>query len=182
MSAEAKAAERYPWYDLVDGDELQQGDILFACPFYKVVGEPSEGEAELQISEQTAVILTQSCDLALRRDGTYGVENVILCPLLQKHELASDATFSKRDSWNQARKGQMPAYHVLNRFENENVKLDYALADLSNLFTLPIETVKSFARNLGSRPRLNHPYCEHLSQAFARFFMRVGLPVDIPHF
>jgi hypothetical protein len=26
------------------------------------------------------------------------------------------------------------------------------------------------------------PYREHLSQAFARFFMRVGLPVDIPPF
>ena len=27
-----------------------------------------------------------------------------------------------------------------------------------------------------SRP----PYREHLAQAFARFFMRVGLPIDIP--
>ena len=30
--------------------------------------------------------------------------------------------------------------------------------------------------------RLLPPYGEHLSQAFARFFMRVGLPVDIPPF
>jgi hypothetical protein len=26
------------------------------------------------------------------------------------------------------------------------------------------------------------PYREHLSQAFARYFMRVGLPSDIPSF
>jgi hypothetical protein len=26
------------------------------------------------------------------------------------------------------------------------------------------------------------PYREHLSQAFARFFMRVGLPVEVPPF
>ena len=32
------------------------------------------------------------------------------------------------------------------------------------------------------RLRLNPPYREHLSQAFARFCMRVGLPVDIPPF
>jgi hypothetical protein len=34
----------------------------------------------------------------------------------------------------------------------------------------------------GRRLRLLPPYREHLSQAFARFFMRVGLPVDIPPF
>ncbi len=26
------------------------------------------------------------------------------------------------------------------------------------------------------------PYREHLSQSFAKFFMRVGLPTDVPHF
>jgi len=34
----------------------------------------------------------------------------------------------------------------------------------------------------GYHLRLLSPYREHLSQAFARFFMRVGLPVDIPPF
>jgi hypothetical protein len=33
---------------------------------------------------------------------------------------------------------------------------------------------------LGNRLRLCPPYREHLAQAFARFFMRVGLPSDIP--
>lgn len=32
------------------------------------------------------------------------------------------------------------------------------------------------------RLRLLSPYREHLSQAFARFFMRVGLPVEITPF
>ncbi len=35
---------------------------------------------------------------------------------------------------------------------------------------------------LPSRLRLLPPYREHLAQGFARFFMRVGLPVDIPAF
>ena len=26
----------YPWYGLADGDDLQQGDLLFACPFDRV--------------------------------------------------------------------------------------------------------------------------------------------------
>jgi len=29
---------------------------------------------------------------------------------------------------------------------------------------------------------LNSPYLEHLSQNFARYFMRVGLPSDLPDF
>ena len=36
------------------------------------------------------------------------------------------------------------------------------------------------ARRLGNRLRLCPPYREHLAQSFARFFMRVGLPIDIP--
>ena len=40
--------------------------------------------------------------------------------------------------------------------------------------------VRELAASQGPRLRLNPPYREHLAQAFARFFMRVGLPVDIP--
>jgi len=33
-----------------------------------------------------------------------------------------------------------------------------------------------------NRLRLLPPDREHLAQAFARFFMRAGLPIDIPEF
>jgi hypothetical protein len=42
--------------------------------------------------------------------------------------------------------------------------------------------VREFAHQMGDRLRLLPPYREHLSQAFARLFMRVGLPADIPPF
>ena len=35
---------------------------------------------------------------------------------------------------------------------------------------------------MARRLRLLPPYREHLSQSFARFFMRVGLPIDTPSF
>jgi hypothetical protein len=38
------------------------------------------------------------------------------------------------------------------------------------------------AMRLGPRWRLRSPFLEHFSQAFARFFMRVGLPSSIPEF
>jgi len=42
--------------------------------------------------------------------------------------------------------------------------------------------IKLHLRKQGNRLRLLPPYREHLAQAFARFFMRVGLPADIPKF
>lgn len=54
--------------------------------------------------------------------------------------------------------------------------------DFHEVFTVPREFLESLlvARG-GTRPRLLPPYREHLSQAFARYFMRVGLPdpVDV---
>ena len=47
---------------------------------------------------------------------------------------------------------------------------------------LPVGFLRNFAVQQGPRVRLMPPYREHLSQSFARFFMRVGLPVDIPSF
>jgi hypothetical protein len=47
---------------------------------------------------------------------------------------------------------------------------------------LPFPFLSSLAAANGKRLRLLPPYREHLSQAFARFFMRVGLPTDIPKF
>jgi hypothetical protein len=61
-------------------------------------------------------------------------------------------------------------------------EFDYSLVDLGSLFSLPTGLVRDLAERQGQRSRLNPPYREHLAQAFARFFMRVGLPVDIPKF
>ena len=55
----------------------------------------------------------------------------------------------------------------------------------SELFELgrdPGELANRYAGERGQRLRLLPPYREHLGQAFARYFMRVGLPVDIPPF
>ena len=56
------------------------------------------------------------------------------------------------------------------------------VVDFCSVFTLPLVFLREQARSSAKRLRLLPPYREHLSQAFARFFMRVGLPVDIPAF
>ena len=53
------------------------------------------------------------------------------------------------------------------------------IVDFGRIFSLPKVFLRQFAATQEKRLRLCPPYREHLSQAFARFFMRVGLPQDI---
>jgi hypothetical protein len=50
------------------------------------------------------------------------------------------------------------------------------------VFSLPFGYIMKLANPDVPRLRLLPPYREQLAQAFARFIMRVGLPVDIPAF
>ena len=76
----------------------------------------------------------------------------------------------------------VPFYHVLNECKIPGLEQDFALIDFHALFTLSVQLAQEFANQAGSRVRLLPPYREHLSQSFARLFMRVGLPTDIPPF
>lgn len=174
----------YPWYGVVSGQSLEQGDILLDCPVFAIPPEAADnpGQHPVRIDRQHVIVMTQSCDLAIRPDGTCNADEVILASLYFKNELANDKRFGNRHEWNNAKKGKFPAYHVLNECTVDGNSLDFMLVDLRRICTLSTETVRGVATNQGRRIRLLPPCREHLSQAFARFFMRVGLPVDIPDF
>ncbi|MCD6491242.1 MAG: hypothetical protein J7K59_02995, partial [Candidatus Korarchaeota archaeon] len=61
-------------------------------------------------------------------------------------------------------------------------KTDYLVVDFRSVYSVPFDFLLELAQKRDRGIRLLPPYREHLSQAFARFFMRVGLPVDIPPF
>ena len=116
------------------------------------------------------VIMTQSCDLENEKVGT-----VLLCPYFP-----IDAFALNRAEKEQIRKGYRPGQHLLNL--DDDFDLPILVVEFTRVFTSPKATVSAFAANVGSRPRLISPYKEHLSQSFARYFMRVGLPSDIERF
>jgi hypothetical protein len=63
---------------------------------------------------------------------------------------------------------------------NGNIEMEIRLVDFHEVFTAPRVFLESLLSQRGeNRCRLLPPYREHLSQAFARFFMRVGLPITI---
>jgi len=182
--AESSASTQYPWYAVVQGAGLQQGDILAGCPVLRPLLTDTQAStaADVAVNRRTGIILTQSCDLVLRADGRSHCKEVLFCAVHSRAELANDPFFGGRAAWEQARKGRLPGYHVLNQCELPGSEREFLLVDFSRVFTVDIAVVRDLAASQSQRLRLLPPYREHLSQAFARFFMRVGLPVDVPPF
>ena len=175
----------YLWYEIVNGDDIQQGDILKNCPVFMLPSEvsldlsdPTGKPYEVPFQDRDVIVLSQTCDMVKGREK---ISEVLLCAVWKKSDLTSGAMSTKKD-WNDARKGAMPGFHVLNKCDLERFKRDYMVVDFRRVHSLPLDFVRKIATKLGNRIRLLPPYREHLSQAFARFFMRVGLPVDIPEF
>ncbi len=167
------------WYEAVLEDRLEQGDILYSFPIVRAEindghvrqirdGELPDIDSEIDVID--AIIMTQSCDLGNDKTST-----VIMCPIWDNE----DRRFGK-DKLNSIRTGKEHSMHLLNK--DDALQIPYTLVEFSRLFMANKTAVVEFATNIENRPRLKSPYKEHLSQAFARYFMRVGLPSDIPPF
>jgi len=183
------AATSYPWFDVVTGPGLDQGDILADCPVLSpAVPEDleavrrGEGDLDAEVHVGRLIVMTQACDLEHGK-----VDTVVLCPVWTLDEMQSQDekvrdmnSRARKKHWEKIRKGEMAAYHMLGPWPD--LQLPVFVVDFHRLYTAPKTYISAFADAAGHRPRLLPPYREHLSQAFARYFMRVGLPVDIPPF
>ncbi|MCB9882373.1 MAG: hypothetical protein H6834_11335 [Planctomycetes bacterium] len=140
----------YPWYDIVTGNDLMQGDLI---------------------------VMTQTCDLVIGREK---VEHVLLCEVVECQAIR-EGHLSTAKGMEDARRGNLPRYHVLERCQLEGLTRDHRIVYFDRVFTLPLDLVRVEAQR-SQRLRLLPPYREHLAQSFARYFMRVGLPIDIAPF
>jgi hypothetical protein len=173
----------YPWYDIVDADKtLMQGDFMSSCPVIVPSSSIGEGRIEGRISAEIikydVIVMSQSCDLAHHK-----LDNVLVSPIWPISEMGSENDFFKsRKGKESLRQGNLSGYHLLNRCELEGFETDFQVVDFRNVYGVPLDFLIELSKRNGKRLRLLPPYREHLSQAFARFFMRVGLPVDIDLF
>ncbi|HAC16347.1 MAG TPA: hypothetical protein DCE78_10455 [Bacteroidetes bacterium] len=174
----------YPWYKVITESsmDLNQGDLIPNCPIVIPPSEiTSEGYTDVDFKEIDSIIMTQSCDLSHEK-----VEIVLVCPYYSLSQflanLPSDQVRSnkaKRKVIEQLRKGYLPSYHLLNK-DVETPNLDeWQVVDFRNVYGIHFSSLLSIVDKLDRRVRLLPPYREHLSQSFARYFMRVGLPQDI---
>ena len=122
--------------------------------------------------------MTQSCDLANKK-----APFVALCPIYTLAEFEeANPQAAQKGFWEQVRRAKVEGLHLLSPFENPENNRDCVVVDFREIYSLPFEFLTEHAESLKSRWRLRSPYLEHFSQAFARFFMRVGLPANIPPF
>ena len=170
----------YPWYSLINSDELEQGDILEGCPIFLPPSNLTLNslEANFRLTQRNVIIMSQSCDMVKGREK---ITQVLLCFLWNRSD-HTQGHLSTNKGIEEARRGQLPAHHLLNECKLPNAERDFRIVDFHNTYTLPLDFCREFAEKSQTRIRLLPPYREHLSQAFARFFMRVGLPTDIPRF
>lgn len=172
----------FPWYEIVNNKEpVLQGDFLLSCPVFipSAMSLLEEGESPTgDIDEYDVIVMSQSCDLVLKK-----LDLVLVCPIWSLGALEKENDFfKKRDGKEALRQGNVPGYHLLNRCEIDGFQREYVVVDFRHSYSLPFNLVIEISKKQDKRLRLLPPYREHLSQAYARFFMRVGLPIDIPKF
>ena len=162
------------------GEDLSQGDLLPDC-WVPVVGSDFATEntaEEIAVESRSLIVVTQSCDLAHEK-----IELAALCPIHTLDEWESENPhFKQKGIWESVRQGRREGLHMIASPEAPLNNRRALVVDFRQVFSLPIAYLHRHADQLGDRWRLQSPYVEHFSQAFARFFMRVGLPVAIPAF
>lgn len=171
----------YPWYqDIEDSNDLQQGDFIPQCPIMVpplTIKEEDVLDVEIQLID--SIVLSQSCDLV-----NNNIEIVLVCPYftlktfidsLPSYQINTKKAVAR--TIDNLRKGFLPGYHLLNK--DRALFNDYLVVDFRNVYGIQIAALREICNSMKKRTRLLPPYREHLSQSFARYFMRVGLPQDI---
>lgn len=185
------------WYSHVEAEiPLTQGDLISDCPVIAWAAGPlnlsGSEEGEVLKAAATAVradvvVMTQACDLEYNK-----VDNVIMCPHISvseyrkawEEEMNRLKQTPTKKAWGRfcedIRDGYIWNLSILNAGESGELRIEHRVVDFHDVYTIPRGFLESLLKQRGRpRLRLNPPYREHLSQAFARFFMRVGLPVPV---
>ena len=201
----------WPWYEVVDDGSLDQGDIIAGCLVLHAV-EDETGDAIADLRPVTALVVTQTCDLAHSK-----VESVVVCGVWSLAQAVLQDPGLQREAADTARKYQlaMPAadapdaeasvQHIISRSKALKKELNAimkgerpafalleerltvptqarALVNFQQVFSLPRPVLERRASKAAPRLRLLPPYREHISRAFGQYFARIGLLQDIPRY
>jgi hypothetical protein len=172
----------FKWYEeLLPTDGLEQGDIVERCNVFipnakhhVAVSSGTENTDPIDIIEFNGIVMSQSCDIQNEK-----IDSIIICPIWSLGDLIKrDDHFKSSKAREGLRQGLCPQYHLLNKVGVGDLPEDYYFVDFQHIYSVPKDFLVVLIGG-AKRIRLLPPYREHLSQSFARYFMRVGLPTDI---
>lgn len=167
----------YPWYRSVADGSIEQGDLLLNFPSVTVdssYGDLLQQSVEADIVWNDVIVLTQSCDLLAGK-----VARAVLCPFFAKEELVAEFKDSTSRGWEkQILQGRVESLYLLPPCQVGGIDLERRIVNFRQILAVPLDHVAEHAQRQERRARLSPPYREHLAQAFARFIMRIGFPID----
>jgi len=196
------------WYESVSpATRLTQGDLVFGCPISTWAAEAASSgtsdvasevpevtpQADLlkkrqEIIAEDVIVMSQACDLEHGK-----VSDVVVCPhyalsyfreQVWKPDQERKGHKLNTDHWQKYFKGMASGHLwnlcVVNSSEIDGNAIEHRVVDFHRIYTIPRDFLETLLQERNKpRLRLLPPYREHLSQAFARFFMRVGLPEQL---
>ena len=135
----------YPWYDIVNGGDIEQGEVIENCPVLILPPDvtlysPDAPEQAYEIPFETrdVIVLSQTCDMVMGQERT---SEVLLCAVWRRSDLETAHPMHKLQSWEDARKGRRPAFHILNKCDIEGFERDFGLVDFRRVHSLPLDVV-----------------------------------------
>ena len=107
-----------------------------------------------------------------RNDGKTTLDQVLLCRVHRADE------FERKLDLKNVRDGKQPQLYLLAPCDIPGFVRGVRVVDFRRIYSLPLGFIRE-RLHTADHVRLLPPYREHLSQAFARVFMRVGLPANV---
>lgn len=167
-----------------------QGDILRDLEF--IVGAPisnTEAEIEPSSNKEYWVVMTQDCDLsqdfaqrlASSKMGSNSIRSILLCPAYPARQFYTGEhlkdwdteTFNAKKVKKIIKNDEYKRYHYI-KGEPE-LGVPELVIDFKHFFTVPVEVAYS-QRKSTYIATIGELYREELSQRFANFLSRIGLP------
>jgi hypothetical protein len=166
------------WYRLADsGTPVAQGDQVWGLNLLDAFVD-DDGAVRVSRLSANLIVLSQSCDLEHAKVAT-----VLTSPMYSLGDWlkANPLDLPRLED---IRRGYDPSLYLLPAWPNSATlpSREDRVVNLGDLRVVTYSTLWSAVGTGLARVVLSSPAREHFSQAVARTFMRVGLPVDIPSF
>lgn len=158
------------WYEEVSG-KLEQGDVLFDFPLPTITFNSERGLG-LARAKCDVIVVTQTCDIPKPAQT-----ELLLAVVFEYSEICKSSDVFKSSAFRESlSKGlAISEFGLPPKPDGGN---EFLVVSFRKLQVVPKDYVESERGSGGAR--LTSPYKEYFAQAYARFTMRVGLPLPLP--
>lgn len=155
---------------------LNQGDVLldYRLVFPDELVRDQQAEAEATPVLCNLIVLSPTCELVHEK-----LTRILTAPIYLEHEVATHpqaALLRSSTRLGLIREGFVPAMCMLGGCELDFLTSPWFLVDFRGFAQVSATHARQHAAERSVRPRLCPPFREYLSQALARFFMRIAVP------